>query len=61
MNKKYISPSSMPIELDAGNEIMRSSGPSFDVDKNKDSGVLLSNKQDDYAWAESNWSGFEED
>lgn len=51
----------MPIELDAGNEIMRSSGPSFDVDKNKDSGVLLSNKQDDYAWAESNWSGFEED
>lgn len=61
MNKKYISPFSTPIEFGVESDILHSSGPSFDVDKDKDSGVLLSNKQDDYAWSTTNWSGFEDE
>lgn len=61
MNKKYISPSSTALEIVVGSEIMHSSGPSFDVDKNKDSGVLLSEKQDFYVWNVNNWAQTEED
>lgn len=61
MNKKYIPPFSTSLEVSTERAILHSSGPSFEVDKDKDSGTLLSNKQDDYAWSESNWARFEED
>lgn len=61
MNKKYISPSSISLELFVESAIMQSSGPSFDVDQNKESDVVLSNKQEGSAWSESNWSNTEED
>lgn len=61
MNKKYISPSSTSLELFVESAIMQSSGPSFDVDQNKVSDVVLSNKQEGSAWSESNWSNTEED
>lgn len=61
MNKKYISPSSTSLELFVESAIMQSSDPSFDVDQNKESDVVLSNKQEGFAWSESNWSNTEED
>lgn len=60
MNKKYISPSSTSLGVFVESAIMQSSGPSFGVDNNQESDVVLSNKQEGSAWSESNWSNTEE-
>lgn len=61
MKKTYISPCSDALTIHSESSLMQASSPSFDVDSNQESDVVLSNSKENSSWNSESWTGVEED